>query len=845
MANDYISQVTLPNNFTYDIQDDGAVRKTGSTMTGALKFSGNDSRSLTWEDGTWWQRILTTDDSTTNTAVFTFQQTSNSGGTWTNLFTIKDNGTVIATEFSGSGAALTNLTPTNLTGVVSTTAHKFLKDTGAWAQVDGSDLTGTVAVAHGGTGVTTEDDIVAKYGIEYIIGTEGTAASSWIGTTQSPALYVGKAIAYKLSHTPSGSASLTLTFTNPTGNATSGAIAIYTNNTRVTTHYAKNAVIMLVYDGTYWRATDYWNSNSRDPGYGKITPGAASTAVTALTANTTQITAGTYNEALTITPGNKWISLAGSQGASNGGDIFYIGHALSEVTAGTSSPNSAQTPSFNNTFNIPTITVDAAGHVTAMGTTTVKIPQAPVITTYTFANGTTGSFTVTPSGGSAQTVSIGKPSTAGTADKATAANIANGTTANAIAYYTNTTGTFGTKATSSGALYATSNNGALTFGVLPIAQGGIGSATTSPNYVLAGPSSGSAAGAPSWRKLVAADIPNLNTSKLNAGTLGVARGGTGKDTWAAYSLPYASAANTLGELAANTTTTRKFLMMQGNGSAVESFGWNTVTKTDVGLSNVTNDAQVKASLGSAIGDMVYWSAASTPARLAIGTVGQILKVVKNSSNQLVPQWGAAPETYPSGGSAGQCLAKTSSGVDWSDGTKKTADTSTLYYVCGSSSDSTNYNGLIFNTNVYVSSNVLFGAAWNDYAEYRECTQVIEPGRCIVENGDGTLSLSTQRLQGGAEIVSDTFGFAIGKTAKCKTPIAVSGRVLAYINEPIEQIKIGSPVCSGPNGTVSQMTAFEARKYPWLIIGTISAIPQEEFWSEAKVSTKNRIWIRIR
>ena len=476
----------------------------------------------------------------------------------------------------------------------------------------------------------------------------------------------------------------------------------------------------------------------------------------------------------------------------------------------------------------------------------IKIPSNPnTNTTYTFTDGTAGNFKVTPSEGSAQTVSIGKPSTAGTADKATAANITNGTTTNAIAYYTNASGTFGTLASSSGALYATSNNGALSFGILPIAQGGIGSATASPHYVLAGPTSGSTAGAPSWRTLVEDDIPNLNTSKLNAGTLGIARGGTGKNTWVAYSLPYASAANTLGELTANTTTTKKFLMMQGNGSAVESFGWSTVTKTDVGLSNVTNDAQVKASLGSAVGDMVYWSAASTPARLAIGTVGQILKVVKNSNNELVPQWGAAPETYPSGGSAGQCLAKTSSGVGWSDGTKKTADTSTLYYVCGSSSDSTNYNGLIFNTNVYVSSNVLFGAAWNDYAEYRECTQIIEPGRCIVENGDGTLSLSTQRLQGGAEIVSDTFGFAIGKTTKCKTPIAVSGRVLAYINEPIEQIKIGSPVCSGPNGTVSQMTSFEARKYPWLIIGTISAIPQEEFWGEAKVSTKNRIWIRIR
>ncbi len=38
-------------------------------------------------------------------------------------------------------------------------------------------------------------------------------------------------------------------------------------------------------------------------------------------------------------------------------------------------------------------------------------------TTYTFANGTAGNFTVTPSGGTAQTVSVGKPATAGTADK--------------------------------------------------------------------------------------------------------------------------------------------------------------------------------------------------------------------------------------------------------------------------------------------------------------------------------------------------------------------------------------------------------------------------------------------
>lgn len=45
-------------------------------------------------------------------------------------------------------------------------------------------------------------------------------------------------------------------------------------------------------------------------------------------------------------------------------------------------------------------------------------------TTYTFANGSNGTFTVTPSGGSAQTVSIGKPATAGTADHAKTADSA-------------------------------------------------------------------------------------------------------------------------------------------------------------------------------------------------------------------------------------------------------------------------------------------------------------------------------------------------------------------------------------------------------------------------------------
>ena len=68
----------------------------------------------------------------------------------------------------------------------------------------------------------------------------------------------------------------------------------------------------------------------------------------------------------------------------------------------------------NITLSSGVISLTKANVTSALGYTP---PTTNTNTTYTFANGN-GSFTVTPSGGSAQTVSIGKPSTAGTADKA-------------------------------------------------------------------------------------------------------------------------------------------------------------------------------------------------------------------------------------------------------------------------------------------------------------------------------------------------------------------------------------------------------------------------------------------
>lgn len=63
----------------------------------------------------------------------------------------------------------------------------------------------------------------------------------------------------------------------------------------------------------------------------------------------------------------------------------------------------------------------------------------------------------------------------------------------------------------------------ITSETLAIARGGTGAATASPNTVFSGPSSGSSAAAPSFRELVAADIPSLAASKITSGAFGVDR----------------------------------------------------------------------------------------------------------------------------------------------------------------------------------------------------------------------------------------------------------------------------------------------------------------------------------
>lgn len=132
---------------------------------------------------------------------------------------------------------------------------------------------------------------------------------------------------------------------------------------------------------------------------------------------------------------------------------------------------------------------------------------------------------------------------------------------------------------------------------------------------------------------------------------------------------------------------------------------------------------------------------------------------------------------------------------------------------------------------------------NNYAEFRLTDGTVKAGQVVKEAGDGSLTLTTKRLERGCEITSDTCGFSVGEEAENTLPVVIAGRVLAYPDKDPSTFIVGTPVCSGKNGTVSQMTDKEEKAYPSRIIGVVSEIPTYETWKGVPVD--GRIWIRVR
>lgn len=290
------------------------------------------------------------------------------------------------------------------------------------------------------------------------------------------------------------------------------------------------------------------------------------------------------------------------------------------------------------------------------------------------------------------------------------------------------------------------------------------------------------------------------------GTLGTGHGGTGNTSYTANMLIYGESATKLASATKLYATTNK-----------------------IGI-NVTSEPtyQFKVKGISEIGGIVLNKATISY------TPEQIVSMREASYH---PNWLPADSLNPPTG----LLFFTSGGSG--AGIGSVSATNDKFYLTGIKAEGD--PNLYYNSHVYVEDNVMYGAAWNDYAEYRESFE-IEPGRVVIELGNGRLIKSTDRLQPGAEVISDTYGFVVGEGNQfAHTPIAVAGRVLVYPYENKTDYGAGDAVCSGPNGTISKMTREEIREYPERIIGTVSEIPDYEYWGENHVKVNGRIWIRLR
>ena len=140
---------------------------------------------------------------------------------------------------------------------------------------------------------------------------------------------------------------------------------------------------------------------------------------------------------------------------------------------------------------------------------------------------------------------------------------------------------------------------------------------------------------------------------------------------------------------------------------------------------------------------------------------------------------------------------------------------------------------------------VYGAVWNDYAEYRSQQEEIKPGYCVASSNNGKVYKTTEMYQACDGIVSDTFGFAIGEIDDYKTPLAVAGRVLTYCAGNKYDYQVGDTVCAGPGGLAYKMSREEIKEYPDRIIGIVSEIPEYEIWGTGKVKVNNRIWIKVK
>lgn len=178
----------------------------------------------------------------------------------------------LVTQSDLSGYALTSDLPTktsdltNDSGFITNSVNNLINYTTTSAM--NTLLADKQDVLTAGDNIDITNDVIKTKtrGIEYIVGTQSASTNAWTGVStdtdcKNNTLYDGKVIVYHLPYAGTSTAA-TLNLTLPDGTTTGAKTIHRLASSTVTTTFAAGCDIFMVWNGTYWKVSAYYDSNT-------------------------------------------------------------------------------------------------------------------------------------------------------------------------------------------------------------------------------------------------------------------------------------------------------------------------------------------------------------------------------------------------------------------------------------------------------------------------------------------------------------------------------------------------------------------------------------------------------
>jgi hypothetical protein len=139
---------------------------------------------------------------------------------------------------------------------------------------------------------------------------------------------------------------------------------------------------------------------------------------------------------------------------------------------------------------------------------------------------------------------------------------------------------------------------------------------------------------------------------------------------------------------------------------------------------------------------------------------------------------------------------------------------------------------------------IWNSVWNDIADFRKLSDSLVYGKCYYDTLEGAKICNVRCQKGVIGIASNTFGQALGYLGSESVPIAISGWVLAYVDQEYE---IGTPLTNDEWGILTEMTLEEKQNYPERMVAIYRNLELESFWGppDNKIEVDGRHWVKVK